>query len=60
MSPLKGTSVPRSEINGLLIGSRLLHLTVKALDVKPGKITVCGDSECTIASLDKTGGLLAP
>ncbi len=55
--PLKGSTAPRSELSGLLILSRLLKVVVDALWEKPTSVTITGDSQCTIAALEKSGGL---
>ena len=47
-------------MSGLLILSRLLKVVVEALWEKPTSVTIAGDSQCTIAALEKSGGLLAP
>merc|ERR1712239_69874 len=60
VTPLKGSTAPRSELSGLLILSRLLKIVVEALWEKPSSVTLAGDSQCTIAALEKSGGLLAP
>ena len=56
VTPLQRISTPRSELNGAVIGSRLLLSCVRSLsqsDVIPEKIWFIGDSECTLASLEK-------
>merc|ERR1712082_19421 len=60
VTPLKGSTAPRSELSGLLILSRLLKTVVEALWEKPSSATLAGDLQCTIAALEKSGGLLAP
>ena len=60
VTPLKGTTVPRSELSGFLILTRLLKVVVSAMDVKPSEVTIALDSQCTISALQKSGGLLAP
>ena len=60
VTPLKGSTAPRSELSGLLILSRLLKVVVEALWEKPTSVTIAGDSQCTIAALKTSGGLLAP
>ena len=60
VTPAKGTTTPRSELNGLLILTRLLNVIVKAMEVKPRRISMFGDSECTIASVNATSTVLAP
>ena len=60
VTPLKGTTAPRSELSGLLILSRLLKVVVNALTDKPSQITIATDSQCSISALEKSGGILAP
>ena len=60
VTPVKGTTVPRSELSGFLILSRLLKVAVNAMDEKPYQITTAVDSECTISAFEKSGGVLAP
>ena len=60
VTPVKGTTVPRSELSGLLILSRLLKVVCNAMDTKPSEIYIAVDSECTISAMEKSGGVLAP
>ena len=60
VTPLKGTTAPRSEISGFLILTRLLKVVLNSMDVKPSRVLLAVDSQCTISALEKTGGLLAP
>merc|ERR1712082_24003 len=60
VTPLKGSTASRSELSRLLILSRLLKVVVEALWEKPTSVTIAGDSQCTIATPEKSGGLLAP
>ena len=57
---VRGSTTPRSELSSLLIASRLLITVVKALADKPEKVLVIGDSQCTIAALEKSGENLGP
>ena len=45
-------NTPRSEMNGLLMLSRLLTVLLPWLVDKPSQITFIGDSQCTIASCE--------
>ena len=61
--PLRGYTVPRSELCGALITSRLMLVVVKALAKLEGK--PCGaimlmDSRCVISALEVTSGNLLP
>ena len=60
VTAVRGTTAPRSEMCGFLILTRLLKVVVSAMDVKPSKVTIALDSQCTISAIEKSGGLLAP
>ena len=60
VSPSKGTSVPKVEVSGLLDLSRLMGLVVEASSQPPANVTLIGDSECSIAMMEKSGSSLAP
>ena len=60
VTPVKGTTVPRSELSGFLILTRLLKVVVAAMDDKPIQVLTAVDSQCTISAFEKSGGLLAP
>ena len=60
LSPSAGTSVPKVEVSGLLGLSRLMRVVVKAVDETPSSVVLLGDSECSIAMLEKSGPSLAP
>ena len=56
VTPLQRISTPRSELNGAVVGSRLLLSSLRSLsssDVIPSRVWMIGDSECTLASLEK-------
>ena len=60
VTPSKGMTVPRSELNSFLITTRLVLSICKAMTVKPTRVTFCGDSECTISSYESEQTALAP
>ena len=60
VAPVKGITAPRSEISGFLILTRLLKVLVNAMEIKPSRITIAVDSQCTISAIEKSGGVLAP
>ena len=60
MTPVKGTTVPRAELQGLTVLSRLLLVVTRALPDTPARVVMIGDSTCCVAALEKTGGLLNP
>ena len=56
VTPLNRISTPRSELNGAVLGSRLVLSSLRSLsasDHLPERIWMIGDSECTLASLEK-------
>ena len=59
VTPSKGMTVPRAELNSLLISTRLVVSVHNAMTVKPTRITFCGDSECTISSFEAEHTVLA-
>ena len=60
VTPLQKISTPRSELNGAVIGARLLLSCLCRLsksDIIPEKAWCIGDSQCTLASLEKVDGV---
>ena len=56
VTPLQRISTPRSELNGAVIASRLLLSCIRSLlqsSIIPENVWFIGDSECTLASLEK-------
>ena len=61
VTPINGTiTVPRAEIQSLTMLTRGLTLVARTMSDKPERVIICGDSECSIAALEKTGGVLGP
>ena len=64
VTPLSGLTVPRSELSGLVLATRLSLTTAKALSkeesLRPLGAVVLSDSECSISALDKTSSALKP
>ena len=59
VTPLKRLTTPRAELNGAVMLSRLVSTLVKSYslsDSLPSKVWLFGDSECTLASIEKTSG----
>ena len=58
---LNHKSTPHSELNGAVLLSRFLLFHLKSCDkagIKASKAWILGDSECTLASTEKTIGAL--
>ena len=64
VTPLTGLTVPRSELSGLLLSSRLSLTVAKALSkedsLHPVGAILLSDSECSISALDKSSSALKP
>ena len=60
VTPVAGLTTPRSELNGLLVLCRLIDRIMKCLKEKPCRVTMIGDSECTISALESVTNSLAP
>ena len=58
VTSVRGSTTPRSELSGLLICTRLLINIVKAMSDKPSRLVISGDSQCSIAALEKSGDSL--
>jgi hypothetical protein len=63
-TPLSGLTIPRSELSGTVLMTRVLKSSVKALQcdqsMKPKSVTPLVDSKCTISVLEKSVGALKP
>ena len=60
VTPVSCITTPKSELNGLVVLARLMSTTMKCMPEKAKRITIIGDSECTISALDSTTASLAP
>ena len=64
VTPLSGLSIPRSECNAVVLGSRLTLSAARALSVEnsmsPSSAVLLADSECVISTLDKNSSPLKP
>ena len=56
----QGMTVPRAELSGLVVAVRLVDALVKSLEKRPRRISIMGDSTCTIASCELGCSSLAP
>ena len=57
VTPRAGCTTPRAELSALVLTTRLLVKVVPSLSTKPVRLSILGDSTCTIAAcqLDVTG-----
>ena len=55
----KGLTIPKLEMNSLVLCSRLVKTVVSSMPEKPSSVLLVGDSECVIHSLEK-GTSLGP
>ena len=60
VTPVHGTSVPRAELQALVICLRLLSSTLQATEAKVRRVVVSVDSQCTLAALQKPGAQMKP
>ena len=60
VTPQAGCTTPRSELNGLVVTTRILDQVLASLDVKPVRVTIIGDSTCTISSCQVNCASLNP
>ena len=64
VTPLSGLTIPRSELCGMTLSSRLTLSSVRALakvdELKPDVSIFLSDSECSISALENTGSSLKP
>ena len=52
VTPSSGITTPRAELCGLVTLSRLMDSIIASVPIKPRRITLIGDSTCTIASCE--------
>ena len=60
VAPLSGMIVPRTEMNGLVLATKLLYLALASMSDSPTSVMCCLDSECTISAVESENGLLKP
>ena len=60
VTPLTGLSIPRAEINGLLLAYRLMDVCLRACRNKPTTVCFLIDSSCVAAALVSVHGKLSP
>ena len=60
VSPLQGTTVPRGELQALVVLHRLLLTVVQAFPYKFVTVTAYTDSMCSLGALQKSTAALRP
>ena len=64
VTPLSGLSIPRTELNSLVLSTRLSLTTARALSkegcLHPVSAVMLSDSECSISAVDKSSSALKP
>ena len=64
VTPLEGFTIPRSELSGVVLESRLCLTTVKALQTEPSMtpkgVIMLTDSKCSISAIDTVSRALKP
>ena len=60
VAPLNGMTVPRTEMNGLIIATKLVDLSLASMRELPSSVTFCLDSDCTISVIDSENHILKP
>ena len=53
-------TVPCTEMNGLVLVTKLLDAALVSMNIPPMTVTCCHDSECTISAVESENGLLKP
>ena len=60
LAPSAGTTVPRMEMSSAVVLARLMLLVLRSFGFKAAEAVMALDSECSVAVLQKTDGLLQP
>merc|ERR1712240_690002 len=60
VTPLSGMTVSCTEMNGLVLATKLLDLALASISDTPISVTCCLDSECTISAVESENSLLKP
>ena len=53
-------TVPCTEMNGLVLATKLLDAALVSMNEPPETVTCCLNSECTISAVESENGLLRP
>ena len=60
VTPVSGLTAPRTELNGSVVLGRVIDSAIPSLPVKPCRISMFGDSQCTISALESVTAVLGP
>ena len=62
VTPRGGITTPRSELSGIIVAVRLISNVIKSLSHThpPRRITIAGDSKCTVSVVDENAASLNP
>ena len=60
VTPRAGCTTPRAELCGLVMLTRLVKTIVTSMEPAPSRITLCGDSTCTISACELNCASLQP
>ena len=58
VAPLAGITTPRSEMNGVVLGIKLVELSLRSMAELPSRVIFGLDSECTIVAVDSENSIL--
>ena len=59
VTPPTGLTPPRSELQGLLVATRMADNIITHLSVRPRRVTILTDSQCTVAAAEVNANSLA-
>ena len=59
VTPKSGMTPPRSELQGLVVGVRCADKVISSLSVRPVRVTIITDSQCSVAACDLNASSLA-
>ena len=58
VTPKSGMTPPRSELQGLVVAVRLATKVLDSMDVRPARVTIMTDSQCSVAACDQNASAL--
>ena len=59
VTPKAGMTPPRSELNGLVVATRIADKVLDSLTVRPERVTIMTDSSCSVSACDLNANSLA-